>query len=259
SELSPSSPRGHALATSSARAGARSVLRSTATPSRPVEVEAGVEGVAARVVEAERAGAEDLHHQRAGRLGAPEDEALREIHPHVLHLAGDRVRERRELDLERARDAEGAAAAVGRELDRGEDRRLDVGHRAREELEGAAALRLAREDAHQRVALLRRGGLREVEPESPPALMDRLRPGGGIDDVETVEPHAPEAALADVIADQRLAVAVGRVAAEVTRAAEVAVAGLDVVDLQLPARDLLPGLLLRHRPSIRRACAQPPR
>src|SRR5207247_1752568 len=84
-----------------------SAARSTATSSRALEVEAGGEGVAARVVEAERAGAEDLHHERAGRQRAPEDEALGEIQPHVLHLAGDRVRERRELDLERARDAEG--------------------------------------------------------------------------------------------------------------------------------------------------------
>src|SRR5437867_4377826 len=105
---------------SAAWGGARSALRSTATRSRPLEVEAGVEGVATGVVEAERPGAEDLHHQRAGYLRAPEDEALREIQPHVLHLAGDRVRERRELNLERARDAEGAPAAVGGEFDRGE-------------------------------------------------------------------------------------------------------------------------------------------
>src|SRR5437763_7218988 len=226
--------------------------------SRPLEAEAGVEGVAARVVEAERAGAEDLHHERAGRLRAPEDEALGEVQPHVLQLAGDRVRERRELDLGRARDAEGALAAGGGELDRGEDRRLDVGHRAREELEGAAALRLAGEDAHQRVALLRRGGLRDVKAGRPAALVDRLRPGGGVDDVEAVQPGAPEVALADVVADQRLAVAVGRVAAEVARAAEGAIAALDVVDLQLPARDLLPALLrlLCHRaPPISRACA----
>src|SRR5438552_2632875 len=56
-----------------------------------------------------------------------------------------------------------------------------------------------------------------------------------------------EAALADVVADQRLAEAVGRVAAEVAGAAEVAVAALDVVDLQLPARDLLLGLLRLFR------------
>src|SRR5437867_13230506 len=147
---------------SAAWGGARSALRSTATRSRPLEVEAGVEGVATGVVEAERPGAEDLHHQRAGYLRAPEDEALREIQPHVLHLAGDRVRERRELNLERARDAEGALAAGGCELDRGEDRRLDVGHRAPEELERPAALRLAGEDAHQRVALLRPGRLRAL-------------------------------------------------------------------------------------------------
>src|SRR5438094_3472127 len=100
SEWSPITPRWHSLATSAACGGTRSAARATATSSRPLEVEAGVEGVAARVVEAERAGAEDLHHERAGRLRAPEDEALGEIQPHVLHLAGDRVRERRELDLE---------------------------------------------------------------------------------------------------------------------------------------------------------------
>src|SRR5207247_2006763 len=111
-----------------------------------------------------------------------------------------------------------------------------------------AALRLAGDDAYQRVALLRRGGLRNVEAGRPAALMDRLRPGGGVDDVEAVQPGAPEVALADVVADQRLAVAVGRVAAEVARAAKVAVAALDVVDLQLPARDPLLRLLLLLRP-----------
>src|SRR5207245_7948594 len=114
------------------------------------------------------------------------------------------------------------------------------------------------EERHQRVAPLRRGGLRDVEAERPAALVDRLRPGGGVDAGDAVETGGPEAALADVVADQRLAEAVGRVAAEVARAAEVAVAALDVVDLQLPARDPLLRLLLllRHRaPPISRACA----
>src|SRR6058998_2978898 len=68
-------PRWHSLATSAAWGGARSVLRSTAMPSRPLEVEASVEGMAARIVEAERAGAEDPHQDRAGCRGALEDEA----------------------------------------------------------------------------------------------------------------------------------------------------------------------------------------
>ena len=55
-----------------------------------------------------------------------------------------------------------------------------------------------------------------------------------------------EEPVADVVGDQRLAEAVGRIPAEVARTAEVAVARLDVVDAHLPAGDLLPRLLL-HR------------
>src|SRR5207244_148138 len=124
------------------------------------------------------------------------------------------------------------------------------------------ALGLTGEDAHQRLTLLRGRALGDVEAKRAAALVDGPRPGGGVDHVEAVQADAPEAPLADVVADQRLAVAVGRVAAEVARAAEVAVARLHVVDLQLPARDLVLGLLrlLRHRaPPINRACAPPRR
>src|SRR5262249_46523668 len=120
--------------------------------------------------------------------------------------------------------------------------------------EGAVALRPSGEDAYQRVALLRGRALGDVEAERAAALVNRVRPRRRVDHVEPVEPCPAEAAFLDVVRDQRLAVAVGRIAAEVAGAGEVAVAGLDVVDLDLPARDLVrgrgggrSGLCLRHR------------
>src|SRR5262249_11592934 len=115
------------------------------------------------------------------------------------------------------------------------------------------------------LALLVRRALREVEPQRPAALVNRLRPRRGVDHVEAVEPDLAEAPFLDVIRHQRLAEAPGRVAAEVAGACEVAVAGLDVVDLQLPAGNLVPGLgrglplRLRHRASSTRATNTHPR
>src|SRR5262249_11124620 len=130
---------------------------------------------------------------------------------------------------------------------------LERGHRATEELEGSVAPGPTGEDADERRALLRRRALGDVEPQRAAALMDRLRPGRGVDHVEPVEARLAEAALLDVVRDERLARATGRIPTEVAGTGEVAVAGLDVVHLQLPARDLLARvcrvfpLRLRHR------------
>src|SRR5438093_12783762 len=86
-------PRWHSLATSAAWGGARSVLRSTAMPARPLEVETSVEGMAARIVEAERAGAEDPHQDRAGCRGALEMKPIMTVH--MKNRRGDRSRRAR--------------------------------------------------------------------------------------------------------------------------------------------------------------------
>src|SRR5262249_22566246 len=162
-------------------------------------------------------------------------------------------------------NAEGAATSVDRDLDGREHGIVEGRHRAAEELEGAVALRLSREDAHQRIALLRGRALGDVEAQRAAALVNRVRPRGRVDHVEPVEACSAEAALLDVIRDQRLAVAVRRIAAEVAGAGEVAVAGLDVVDLDLPARDLVGGCSggrsgpgFRHGGPLARAAANGP-
>jgi hypothetical protein len=193
------------------------------------------------MVEAERAGPEQLHHKRPRGLRRSEDEALGHADADVLHFAGHRVGERRERHVEMTGNAEGAAPTVDRDLDGCEDRIVEGRHRAPEQLEGSVALRPSRENAHQRLALLAGGAVRDVEPERAAALVNRVGPRGGVDHIETVESRLSEAALLDVVGDERLAVAVGRVAAEVAGAAEIAVAGLHVVDLQLPGRDLVGG------------------
>src|SRR5262249_12404393 len=104
----------------------------------------------------------------------------------------------------------------------------------------------------------------DIEPHGPAALVDRLRPGDGVDHVQAVEPRLPEAALLHMASDHCLAVAVGRVAAEAAWAAEVAVARLDVVDLELPAGDILRARVarpfrLRHRRLLRTAVVSRPR
>src|SRR5207247_9688099 len=149
------------------------------------------------------------------------------------------------------RDPEAAPPAVDVHLDRGEDGLLDLGHGRGEELERPAALRLPREDAHERVALGRVRAVGDVESEPSAPLVDRPRPRDRVDDVQAVEPRPPEAALPHVIADQRVAEVARGVAAEVARAAEVAVAGLDVVDPQLPALALRHARSSPRRPSMR--------
>src|SRR5207244_6435379 len=114
-----------------------------------------------------------------------------------------------------------------------------------------AARRLPGEDADERVALSRARAFGDIEPEPSAPLVDRPRPRDRVDDVQAVEPRPPEAALSHVIADQRVAEAARGVAAEVARAAEVAVAGLDVVDPQLPALALRHARSSPRRPSMR--------
>src|SRR5262245_2884118 len=215
------------------------------------------------MVEAQRPDPEDLHDEGPGRLRGPEDEALRHGDPDVLDLARHRIGVRREGHVEVPGNTEGAAAAGDRHLDGREHGLLDGRHGAGEQLERSVAPGLAREDADQGLARLGRRALGDVEPERPAALVDRLRPGGGVDHVKAVEPELAEAPFLDVVRHQRLAETARRVAAEVARTREVAVAALDVVDLELPAGDLVTGrglpLRLRHRASSTRATNTHPR
>jgi hypothetical protein len=103
-----------------------------------------------------------------------------------------------------------------------------------------------------RKPLRRRRRLGDVEAKRAAALVDRLRPGRRVDDVDAAELRLAVAAVTDVIADERLAEPVRRIAAEVARTPEVAVAALDVVDRELPALDLVSrrrrgGFRFRHR------------
>src|SRR5262245_1335345 len=240
----------------------------SASSSRPVELEPRrEEGVLPRVVEAERTGAEHLHDQRPRRLRGAEDEALRHVHADVLLLARHRIGERRQGHLDVPGNTERALAAVDRELDGREDRVLDRAHRAAEERERTVALGLAGEDADERVALLGRSALRDVEPQRSATLVDRARPRGRVDHVEAVQARLAETSLPHVVGDERFAEAAGGIAAEVAGACEGTVAGLDVVDLHLPAgrllvtgpdRRLLP-LRLRHRVLLGEAVYQGPR
>src|SRR5208283_2142538 len=159
-----------------------------------------------------------------------------------------------ELDFEHAGHGEAAAFAVHSDLNRHELRVEDVAHRRGEDREASAAARAPIGDLCQRCALLRASPLVDINAHRSATLVNSARPRCCVDEVETVEPHSAIASVTDVVGDQRLASPAGRPAAEVAGAAELAIAGFEVVRLNIPPRNRrhadLPGAVTLARPII---------
>ena len=98
---------------------------------------------------------------------------------------------------------------------------------------------LAAEDRLQRLALGVVGAVVEVDPER----RLRARPDVALEladrqDVEVVERHVAEAALADVVGEDADAMVVRRRLGELARAGDVAAADVEPIALGVPLRDV---------------------
>jgi len=141
---------------------------------------------------------------------------------------------RSNLDFEYAGYSEAAALAIDADLNRHELRVEGITHGLAEDREASSATRAPVGDLCQGVALCGGSALFDVDAQSPAALMNGPRPRCRVDEVDPVESDVAVAAIADVVPDERFASATRWNAAEVARASEIAIAGLDIVCLKLP-------------------------
>src|SRR5260370_30586926 len=104
-------------------------------------------------------------------------------------------------------------------------------HRRGEDRETTGAARSPIGYLGQSLTLFSVSPLVDIDAHRSAALMNGTRPRCCVHEVKAVELHSSVASTTDVIGNERLASSFGRPAAEVARAAELALTGFEVIRL----------------------------